>query len=153
MLGAPRTMANVAPVGPIGRQARELRDVLADEEATGYVAVALPEELPLREAVELEQNLPAAAGRDLDLLVVNGVYPERFSDEEAERLEVLASRPRAPWALRAALSYHLRARRHGEQLRWLRTQVHTPVLTLPYLFGPTLRPSDYEWLGRELMAP
>ena len=95
MLGAPRTMANVAPVGPIGRQARELRDILADEEATGYVAVALPEELPLREAVELEQNLPAAAGRDLDLLVVNGVYPERFSDEEAERLEVLAS-ARAP---------------------------------------------------------
>ena len=152
MLGAPRTIGEVAPVGPIGRQAHELRDFLADGEATGYVAVALPEELPLREAFELEQKLPSAAARDLDLIVVNGVYPERFSDEEAERLEVLASRPSAPWALRAALSYHYRARRHAEQLRWLRDWVHAPVLTLPYLFGPTLGPSEYDWLGRELMA-
>jgi anion-transporting ArsA/GET3 family ATPase len=152
MLAAPRTMGEIAPLGPIGRQARELRDFLADDEATGYVAVALPEELPVREAVELEQKLPEAAGHPLDLIMVNGVYPERFSDDEAEQLETLASRPGAAWALRAALSYHHRARRHSEQIAWLRERVQAPVLTLPYLFGPVLGPSDYESLALELTA-
>jgi anion-transporting ArsA/GET3 family ATPase len=150
MLGAPRTMGDVARVGPIGRQARALRDFLADGDSTGYVAVTLPEELALHEALELEQKLPEAAGQGLDLIVVNGVYPDRFTDDEAEQLEVLASRPGAPWALRAALSYHRRARRHAEELRWLYEQCHTPVLTLPYLFGPALGPSEFEWVGREL---
>jgi anion-transporting ArsA/GET3 family ATPase len=152
MLGAPRTMGEVARVGPVGRQARELHGFLADGESTGYVAVTLPEELPLREALELEHKLPETAGHGLDLIVVNGVYPDRFTDGEAEQLEVLASRPDAPWALRAALSHHRRARRHSEQLDWLREQVQTPVLTLPYLFGPSLGPAEYEWLGRELTA-
>jgi hypothetical protein len=151
MLGAPRTMGEVAPVGPIGRQARDLRDFLAGD-STGYVAVTLPEELPLREALELEHKLPDATGRGLDLIVVNGVYPDRFTDDEAEQLEVIASRPGSPWALRAALSHHRHARRHAEQLQWLREHCHTPVLTLPYLFGPRLGPSEYEWLGRELSA-
>ena len=150
MLGAPRTMGEVARVGPIGRQARELRDFLADPRSTGYVAVALPEELPVREALELEGELAGAAGRELDLIVVNGMYPDRFSDDEAERLEALAARPGAPWALEAALSEHHRARRQAEQLEWLRERAHTPLLTLPYLFEPALGRPQYERLGREL---
>jgi hypothetical protein len=151
MLGAPRSMGEAAPVGPIGRQARQLRDFLAGD-STCYVAVTLPEELPVREVLELEHQLPETAGHELDLIVVNGLYPDRFTDDEAEQLEVLASRPGAPWALRAALSHHRHARRHAEQLHRLREHCRTPVLTLPYLYGPRLGPSEYEWLGRELSA-
>ena len=153
MLSAPRTMAEVARVGPIGSQARKLRTFLADDETTGYVAVALPEELPVREALELEQKLPSATGQGLHLIVMNGMYPDRFSDDEAARLGELASRPGAPWALGAALSQHRRARRQSRQLAWLRERVHAPVLSLPYLFVPALGPPEYEALGRELVAP
>jgi hypothetical protein len=149
MLRAARTMGDI---GPAGRQARELRDFLADGEATGYVAVTAPEELPARATLDLEAKLPAVTGHCLDLIVVNGVFPDLFSDEEAEQLEVLASRPRAPWGLRAALSHHRRARHHAEQLDRLHEQTHTPVLTLPYLFGPALGPAEYRWLARELMT-
>jgi hypothetical protein len=153
MLGVPRTMGEVARVGPIGQQARELRDFLADGQSSGYVGVALPEELPVRKALEPEHKLPGAAGRGLDLIVINGMYPDRFSDDEARQLEALAARPGAPWALQAALSEHHRARRQGEQLEWLRERAQTPLLTLPCLFEPALGRREYERLARELTAP
>jgi hypothetical protein len=148
-LSAARTLSEVGTAGP---QTPDRGDFLADDEAAGYIAVTSPEELSARAALELEAKLFAATGRGLDLIVVNGVLPDLFSDEEAEQLEVLASRPRAPWALRAALAHHRRARHHAEQLRRPREQTHTPVFTLPYLFGPALGPAEYKWLGRELMA-
>ena len=81
------------------------------------------------------------------------MYPDRFSDDEAERLEALAARPSAPWALEAALFEHHRARRQAEQLEWLRERAHTPLLTLPYLFEPALGPREYKALGRNLTSP
>ena len=86
MPAAPRTVGEVASVGSVGRQARELRDFLRDPVAAGYVGVSLPEEMSVREILELERELPDAVGRGLDLIVVNGVYPDRFTDEEAEQL-------------------------------------------------------------------
>ena len=151
MLGAPRTMGEVAPVGPIGRQSRRLRDFLADGESSAYVGVALAEELPVREVLELEQRLPGAAGRELDLIVVNGMYPDRFSDAEAARIEALARRAGAAEALGAALCAHRRARAQVEQLSWLCERAHAPVLTLPYLFERSLGAPEYERLGDELL--
>jgi hypothetical protein len=119
MLGAPRTMGEAAPVGPIGRQARELRDFLADGDTTGYVAVTLPAELPVREALELEQQLPEAAGRGLDLIVANGVYPDRFTDEEVEQRRWPAGRMRRPrWRCRCAPDRPCRASREATRRSW-----------------------------------
>ena len=54
MLTTPRTFGEIARVGPIRRQAFGCRDMLADPARTGYVAVALPEEMPVNETIELE---------------------------------------------------------------------------------------------------
>ena len=62
MLTTPRTFGEIARVGPIRRQAGKVRDMLADPERTGYVAVALPEEMPVNETLELERRLPEAVG-------------------------------------------------------------------------------------------
>ena len=85
MLTTPRTFGEIARVGPIRRQAYKVRDLLADPERTGYVAVALPEEMPVNETLELERRLPEAVGLGLEAIVVNGVWPERFSAADAER--------------------------------------------------------------------
>ena len=53
MLTAPSTFGEIARVGPIRRQAFKVRDMLADPRRTGYVAVALPEEMPVNETLEL----------------------------------------------------------------------------------------------------
>ena len=147
MLAAPRTLGRTARIGPEGTQARELRDFLGDPASAGYVGVTLPEEMAVEEVLDLERDLPEATGRELDLIVVNEVYPNRFSDEEAERLGAAAGR--SP-VIRAALAQHRHARAQAEQLRSLHEQAHTPVITLPYLFVARLGPPEYEALAREV---
>jgi hypothetical protein len=102
---------------------------------------------PWEEVLELDQQLPDAVGRPLDLIVVNGVYPDRFSDPEAEQLRHVAQR--FPMA-RAALAQHRRARAHAAQVARLREQARAAVVTLPYLFVPRLGPAEYRALSRAL---
>src|SRR5215211_2381677 len=90
MLTAPNTFGEIARVGPIRRQAFKVRDMLADPRRTGYVAVALPEEMPVNETLELGTRLHDAIGLGLDAVIVNGLYPERFSGKEAEALRIAA---------------------------------------------------------------
>src|SRR5919106_2620804 len=89
MLTTPRTFGEIARVGPIRRQAFRVRDLLGDPERTGYVAVALPEEMPVNETLELGGRLRDAIGVGLDAIVVNGLYPARFSGKEAEALRAI----------------------------------------------------------------
>jgi anion-transporting ArsA/GET3 family ATPase len=153
MLTTPRTFGEIARVGPIRRQAFKIRDMLADPARTGYVAVSLPEEMPVNETLELEDRLQGAVGTGLDAIVVNAVYPERFSKADAERLRTAAEnghRPEAVGALRAALAEYERARSQRTHLRRLRREASTPVLTLPFLFEPHVGLEEWRRLGREL---
>jgi anion-transporting ArsA/GET3 family ATPase len=150
MVAAPRSLAGVARVGPVAEQARELHGLLTDAHRTGYVGVSLPEEMSVREAVDLDRGLTSAVGRALDLIVVNACYPERFSDDEAGALEAAARRHPSAWAIGAALAEHRRARGHAEQVGWLRGQAAAPVVTLPFLFVPELGPAELGRLAREL---
>ena len=77
MLTTPRTFGEIARVGPIRRQAYKVSEMLADPARTGYVAVALPEEMPVTETIELDGAAADGdrprAGRDL----MNAMWPER----------------------------------------------------------------------------
>jgi len=90
MLTTPRTFGEIARVGPIRRQAFKIRDQLADPERTGYVAVAVAEEMPVNETLELEQRLAETIGSQLEAIVVNGMWPERFSAADADALRASA---------------------------------------------------------------
>jgi anion-transporting ArsA/GET3 family ATPase len=147
MLAAPETLGEVAPLGSVGAQARELHDFLGDPAETGYVGVSLPEEMAVSEVLQLERELPGTVGRELDLIVVNGLYPDRFTDDEAERLRRVAERSAA---VRVALVHHRRARAQAAHVHRLREQAMAPVVTLPYLFAPRIGPSEYAELAREL---
>jgi anion-transporting ArsA/GET3 family ATPase len=146
MLTTPRTFGEIARVGPIRRQAFKVRDLLADPEQTGYVAVALPEEMPVNETLELERRLPEAVGSELEAIVVNGMWPERFSGADAEALRAAGDGPVA----RAALTSYERARAQRSHLRRLRRAASAHVVTLPYLFDGELGLPEYERLARDL---
>jgi anion-transporting ArsA/GET3 family ATPase len=153
MLTTPRTFGEIARVGPIRRQAFKVRDLLADPERTGYVAVALPEEMPVNEALELERRLPEAVGIGLQAIVVNALWPERFSVADAEALRAACGdgHPReAAAAMRSALTAHRRARAQRSHLRRLRRAASAPVVTLPYVFESELGLPEYERLACEL---
>ena len=151
MLAAPATVGRVAAVGPIGQQARALHRFLADRERAAYVGVSLPEEMSVRELIALEAGLRETLGRGLDLVVVDGVYPDRFTDAEAARLRRLAVRGGAAAVpLHCALAEHRQARDHAERVRGLRARTAAPVVTLPFVFEGELGMAEYERLGHRL---
>ncbi len=139
-LRTPRTFAAIARVGPIHSQAQQLERLITDREHTGAAIVSLPEEMPVNESSSLEADLRDEVGVAVDRVYLNGLYPERFSKEEAERLAGLAgtSDGSVRAAARAALSEHGRARSQRAQLARLRRRVEAPVRTLPFLFEPEL---------------
>jgi anion-transporting ArsA/GET3 family ATPase len=153
ILRTPRTFRDVARVGPIRRQAEKIDAFITDSDATGFVAVALPEEMPVNETVEFESNLRDEMGLELDLVIVNALYPERFTDDEAERIEQAADSNGSPGveaALKAATFEHRRARTQRAEVARLTDEIgHEPV-TLPYLFEPELDLNSFERLAAEL---
>lgn len=147
MLRTPRTFRDVARVGPISRQAGRIDAFLTDGALTGIVAVAAPEEMPVNETVDFIEALGADFGIAPDAVVVNGVYPERFSAADIARVEGADG---AHPALRAAISEHRRARYHRSQLRRLRRT--TPALTLPFVFEADLGDDELARLSELLEA-
>jgi anion-transporting ArsA/GET3 family ATPase len=143
MLRTPDTFGDIAPGGPIRRQAHRVRDMLRDPRRTGFVAVATPEEMPVNETLELQDKLLDAVGRDPDVIVANGLYPQRLSAAERAQLEPLAEHP----TVRAALDADARAREQRSHLRRLRRGARSPVLTLPHLFVAEMGLGDLTALG------
>jgi len=140
-LQTPRTFASIARVGPIHSQAQQLDRLITDQQHTGTAIVALPEEMPVNESAALEHDLRHDVGVAVDRIYMNGLYPQRFSNQEAERLAELARDEDGDGiraAARAAVSEHGRARSQRTQLARLRRRVETPVKGLPFLFAPEL---------------
>jgi anion-transporting ArsA/GET3 family ATPase len=152
-LQTPRTFAAIARVGPIHSQAQQLDRLITDREHTGTAIVSLPEEMPVNESAALEHDLRNEVGVAVDRIYMNGLYPQRFSNEEAERLAELAREEDGDGvraAARAAVSEHGRARSQRAQLARLRRRVETPVKTLPFLFEPELGVDAARRLARKL---
>jgi anion-transporting ArsA/GET3 family ATPase len=152
LLHSPRTFGDIARVGPIRRRADMIHEFLTDADRTALVAVALPQEMPVNETLEFREKLKDEMGMETQAVVVNSVLPERFTVEEAERIEAVNGNHGSDdvaAALRAALSEQRRARGQRVQLRRLKKDVPDAV-TLPYLFEPELRLEDFEKLSAEL---
>jgi anion-transporting ArsA/GET3 family ATPase len=152
LLRAPRTYANIARVGPIARQAGSIDRFLRDPAKTGVICVALPEEMPVSETVDLEQRLSDDLGMEIGQVVVNGVLPDRYTSGDARRLRELHDRgtKAAQAAVASALVEHGRAEGQREQLERLRAEARAPVSTLPYLFEPEPRRRELELLSDRL---
>src|SRR6478735_9837591 len=110
-LQTPRTFANIARVGPIKAQAEALESFIVNHRKTGVAIVAMPEEMPVNETAALEHTLTEDVGVSVDRVYMNGLYPERFSGPELERLEAICVQANGGirGAYRAALSESRRA--------------------------------------------
>jgi anion-transporting ArsA/GET3 family ATPase len=146
ILNAPRTFADAALVGRIARQGRIIDAMLSDPAQTGVVAVARAEEMPVNETLELEEALPESVGLDVDLVLANGLLPDRFTSADVRALR--AAPPSRP--VRAALMAHARARAQRAQLQRLRRRARAPVVTLPFVSAAMLDAERVEPLVRAL---
>ena len=153
MLTAPRTFAEIARVGPVAGQGRQIHDTLTDRRHTGVVAVALPEEMPVNETLMLRDTLRSEMRMKLDRIVVNGLYPERFGPRHRSTLARAldsAGTPPERAALRAALSEHARAKGQREQLARLEEATGREPARLPFVFRPELGREEFESLSQVL---
>ena len=157
MLRTPKTFADLARVGPIHKQADRVWKSLCDRRNTGYLAVALPEEMPVTETLELDRTLSEQVGRRLDVVVVNGLYPRRFNGTELDRIRSSAANGRSRASVGALRAAGVEAERHraqqnevGRLRRRLRGAGDADVITLPYLFEPELELEGIDRLGRDL---
>jgi anion-transporting ArsA/GET3 family ATPase len=151
-LQTPRTFASIARVGPIHTQAEELHRFITDHDATGTAIVSLPEEMPVNESATLEQQLREEIGVSVDRIYMNGLYPERFSAEEAEKFDSAAQNVDGAvrGALRAATSEQRRAASQRAQLARLEERVSAPVTPLPFIFEPELGVEEARQLAADL---
>jgi anion-transporting ArsA/GET3 family ATPase len=148
----PRTFASIARVGPIHAQAEAIGAFITDAKQTGAAIVSLPEEMAVNESDLLERELTEEVGVAVDRVYMNGMYPERVSDDEAELLRGVSDSVEggARGAVRAALSERRRATAHRAQLARLEELVRTPVETLPFIFEPQLGVAGLERLAAEV---
>lgn len=154
ILRTPKTFADIARVGPIAHQGRQIASMIYDRRLTAVVAVATPEEIPVNETLSLRESL-AHEDLALELVIVNGVYPGRFADDEVGSLEHAFERSEdalARAAVRAALSEHVRVETQRTQLHRLRAGLNLDgrVAELPFVFTENLDRPELERLADQL---
>jgi hypothetical protein len=98
---------------------------------TAAVLVAMPEELPVNEALELHAALRDQVHIRTHAAVLNGIFTERFTEADLEALS------ETPELLRVAKAYHDRVNLAVLAGTKLESNLQAPVYTVPRIFTPT----------------
>jgi len=134
LLGAPRTLGAVARIGPIAELLGQIERLLADHARTLVCVVTTPEELAIRETIELHRGI-ARLGLAVAPPIVNALPPRRFTAADAEALDRLEDACGPHPYLRAA-RFQLARRRHADgQMTTLRQALGVAPVRLPFLFA------------------
>ncbi len=150
LLAAPHTLGALARLGPVAELLARIQRLIADPGATLVCVVTTPEELAVRETVELHRELAGRLGLAVAPPIVNALPRRRFTAGDAaalDRLEV-ASGPH-PY-LRAARFQLERRRQADAQLTALRRALGAAPVRLPFLFGAPDAPAGVAALAAEL---
>jgi arsenite-transporting ATPase len=148
-------LSDVVKSGPVMDQAFEVSEMLADPQRCSALLVALPEETPITEVIELANELGEGLGINLLPLVVNACWPDRpgldKSPAMAARSHKLKLTTSAKDALESAAAFgRSRLAQQREQIDRLATERSEPIITLPRLATPRLDADDLVVLAEAL---
>ncbi|MFO0759967.1 MAG: ArsA family ATPase [Byssovorax sp.] len=144
MLRVPKVIIEAVPPGVLRRDAEAAWAMFQDERLSGVVVVTLPEEMPTTETIELCSAIRGELGLPVLTLVVNGVLPALFTEDERTALlgdptlldidapALSANRSRS--AMVAGARRAVRERVQAESLARLGREVDLPRVMLPFLF-------------------
>ncbi len=107
-LDVPRVVVSAVRAGPLRHHTERVEALIEDRKRTLLLPVAIAEELPARETVELVARAKNELGVAIERVVVNAVHEPPYPDDLADLDQRLAALPGRPRARRAAL--HARAR-------------------------------------------
>lgn len=117
LLRVPSALVDTVPAGPLRNDADWMEAMLVDPERTSVAIVTLPEEMPVNEAVELDQQVRGVLGMHRGAVFVNAMPEARFGPGEEARLAALAGAP--PPLGPAARAARLQALRAEQAARYL----------------------------------
>jgi anion-transporting ArsA/GET3 family ATPase len=141
-LKVPLAASEAVPVGPVGSNARRILRLLRDPERTALGIVAIPEEMAVVEAAELNRLAIDEVGVTPRVLFLNQCHERRFTaGQEAAVLRLAAGPSDGPLAPGVTLAGALAAaRRHIRRRKLtrfyetrLRRAIPAPLVALPYL--------------------
>lgn len=149
------------PVGPIAAEAKRVDEFVRDASQTGVVLVALAEELPVTETLELHEQL-RDQGVDVAATVLNSLLVDRFTDSEAATARAAAEQSNLPThvvhALETVAWEHTRCVDQTSERHRLHDGLETGTCVLPFMFAPHLEPEHItalsQWLrpgGQEIL--
>lgn len=152
MLGSARSMMDMTRAGPMYDGLKQVDDVLSDPQRTGLVLVALPEEMPVSETIDLWNRLGAAQSQ-VQMCVLNQMHKPPMSDDDWQRA---AQQLRAIPSAAVAEATDILAHQMRQQAR--QTDAHNrlahhlpvPVHMLPSLPRRVETPDDLDNLAATL---
>ncbi len=151
MLNSPQSMMDLTVAGPFHENAGLIRDLVEDAERTALVLVALPEEMPVSETVELYRRLERFQPQ-VALCVLNKVLPPPFAP--LSRWGAAREALRGGRRLREAVAFTDRAvgreLRTQEARRRLREALPCRHTELPQLLTEAVGYPELASLGRAL---
>jgi anion-transporting ArsA/GET3 family ATPase len=149
LLEAPHTLRALARLGPVADLLQNAGKLLGDPSATLVCLVTTPEELAVRETIELHGALSGRLNLPVAAPIVNALPPRRFGKADAAALthadglhpHVIAGR------------WQIERRRQAEaQIEALRRALGAPAVRLPFLFEGPEAPGGIATLADELAS-
>lgn len=159
-LDVPRVVVSAVRAGPLRHHTERVEELIADPERTLLLPVALAEELPARETIELVARVRDGLSIRVDRVVVNAIneapFPEGLEDldERLARLPAstpLAPLPDAPTLATCARSLRVRHELNLGHARAIAEGTGLPLVRLPYLRDGVRGPADLERLADYLL--
>lgn len=152
LLAAPRMLGTLARLGPIGTLLGRMERLLADPAATLVCVVTTPEELAVRETIELHRALRERLALAVAPPIVNAVPARRFVHADAAALARLEASV-GPHPHLAAARFHIQRHAQAEaQIAALRHALGVRPVRLPFLFAAPDTPAGVSALVAELAA-
>jgi anion-transporting ArsA/GET3 family ATPase len=160
-LKVPLVASSAIPVGPVGANARRVLALLRDRARTAILVVAIPEEMAIVEALQLQKTATEELAVEPSAFVLNSCHERRFSDEEeAEVLRLTASAATGSLAPSVSLAAGLGASRRQIRRRKLTSfyerrlarTLEIPLVRLPFLVRERLGLDELRLLAERLEA-
>jgi len=149
LLTAPGALRALARLGPVSDLLGRLERLLADPEQTLVCPVTTPEELAVRETIELYTEI-ASHALPVAPPIVNALPPRRFAIDDAAMLARLESACGAhPYLVAARLQIERRSQAET-QLRALKRALGVTPVRLPFVFAEPETPDALAELSAEL---
>ena len=156
----PEVISRVASSGPMADEVADMQALLTDPTRTLINLVCLPEEMPVKETIELHEQVERVLGIPTGYLFVNGLWPKLISDEDADLLatwrQALAKAGSPDAATAGALTclatLHRRRELQDHYVKILADSLDLPTITIPFLFDREFAQDAIERIGGHVEA-